>query len=79
MRQQLRRQSDLAAVVAVDGRRKQRVRAGLGQAEQAQLREATGAAGGSRPAEARLQLRGVGQVNGGAVQADQPTPALQGW
>jgi hypothetical protein len=54
------------------------VRAGLGQGEQAQLGKAAGAARGGRAAEALVQRRGIGQIDGGAVQADQSMAAIPG-
>jgi hypothetical protein len=54
------------------------VRAGLGQRQQAQLGEAAGAARCRGTAEALLERRGIGQVDGGAVQADQPAAAIPG-
>jgi hypothetical protein len=49
-----------------------RVGAGLGQRQQAQLGKGALPARGGGPPEAGDQVGGIGQVDGGAVQADQP-------
>ena len=54
------------------------MRARLGEGQQAQLRKAALAARGWRTAEALHEFGRVGQIDRGAVQADQPAPAIPG-